>query len=1107
MKTPALRIVVGLFVACAAVQILSTLHLRAVSATIVISQVYGGGGNSGATYKNDFIELYNRGTTAVDVTGWTVQYASSSGSSWQQTALSGMIAPGTYYLVQEAQGAGGTVDLPTPNATGTIAMSSSTGKVALVSSSAALSGTCPTGVVDFVGFGAANCSETAPTPALSNTTAALRKSNGAQDTDNNSLDFLVGAPNPRNSPPLDAPPKVTSIAPANGTTDVVSDANIVVTFSEPVNVTGSWFSLTCTVSGSVAAAVSGGPTTFTIDPANVLAFGENCTFTVYAAQVSDQDSNDPPDTMTSNVTSGFSVGDPCSKPFTPIYEIQGSGATVAITGSVTTKGVVVGDFEGPSPALRGFFIQDPLGDGNPATSDGIFVFEGSNANSVSLGDVVVIKGTAGENQGQSQVSVGTITACGAGSVEPTDVTLPFATADYPERYEGMLVRLSQTLVVSDTYSLGRFGQVLLSSGARLRQPTDIADPGAAALAVQVVNDLNQIILDDASQAQNPDPVVFARGGQPLSASNTLRAGDTATGVVGVLNYTWGGNSSSPNAYRVRPVNALGGSFNFEPVNGRPAAPAPAGTLRVLSANLLNYFNSFNPSTTVPGCFGGVGGDQMDCRGADNQTEFDRQWPKTVAALLASNPDVLALTELENDGYGADSAIQHLVDQLDAATAPGTWAFIDIDAGTGEPNAAGTDAIKSAIFYKPAKLTPVGTTAALNSVEFVNGGNSTPGGRPSLAQAFEQVSNGARFVLVVNHFRSKADSCDIKDIGDGQGGCSLVRKNQATVLAQWLATNPTDGHTSNVLLVGDFNAYTKEDPMVVLGDAGYANLVDPNEYSYVFDGQWGSLDHALASAGFKGQVHLATSFHINADEPSVLDYNTNFKTAGQIAGFYAPDMYRAADHDQLIVDASLENGAPTVGIDGKPITMKQSETITLHATGVDPEGGPVSYAWDLDNNGTFETSGQEVPFSGAGKFGPVTVAVQATDAWGLTATDTATITVYFDWDGFFPPVENDPAWNVAKAGSAVPLKFTLGGDQGLAIFATGFPVSQLLDCTSGELGGTESATVNPGHSGLTYDAGQYTYAWKTEKSWAGTCRVVTVTLVDGSTRQVFFTFKK
>lgn len=177
---------------------------------LVVSQVYGGGGNSGATYKNDFVELYNAGTTAVPVNGWSVQYASSTGTSWQVTTLSGTVQPGAYYLVQESAGTGGTTALPTPDAAGTIAMSATAGKVALVNGATALAGACPTGgatVVDFVGYGsAANCAEgSGPTATLSNTTAALRKNNGQQNTNDNAADFAVGAPTPRNSGVVTAP--------------------------------------------------------------------------------------------------------------------------------------------------------------------------------------------------------------------------------------------------------------------------------------------------------------------------------------------------------------------------------------------------------------------------------------------------------------------------------------------------------------------------------------------------------------------------------------------------------------------------------------------------------------------------------------------------------------------------------------------------------------------------------------------------------------------------------------------------------------------------------------------------------------------------------------
>ena len=187
---------------------------------VVISQVYGGGGNSGATYTNDFVELHNRTSSPVSITGWSVQYASSTGTTWQKTTLSGTIAPGGFYLVQQAAGAGGTTPLPTPDATGSIAMSGTAGKVALTTNDTLIAGGtgCPSvvqGAVDIVGYGSAtNCSESAPTATLSNPTAALRNALGCTDTDNNASDFTIGAPAPRNgaSPAaLCGPPPATHL--------------------------------------------------------------------------------------------------------------------------------------------------------------------------------------------------------------------------------------------------------------------------------------------------------------------------------------------------------------------------------------------------------------------------------------------------------------------------------------------------------------------------------------------------------------------------------------------------------------------------------------------------------------------------------------------------------------------------------------------------------------------------------------------------------------------------------------------------------------------------------------------------------------------------------
>ncbi len=978
----------------------------AASTSVVISEVYGGGGNSGATFTNDFIELYNLSASPVDLTGWSVQYASSAGTTWQTTALSGTIPVGGFYLVQEAAGAGGTTPLPAPNATGNIPMSATAGKVALVNSTTALAGSCPT-AIDFLGYGTANCFETAAVGALSNTTSASR-SNPAVDTDNNSADFAVGAPNPR-----DAAPAISATSPANGGIDIAVASDVTIAFNEPVNVTGTWFGISCTVSGAHTATVTGGPTTFTINPDVDFANSDSCTVSVVGANVTDADPNDPPDTA-ADANFGFTTTsgvDPCTLAYTPAYSIQGDGATTPTPGAVTTQGVVVGDYEGPAPTLRGFYLQDATGDGNAATSDGIFIFNANN-NSVVLGDVVRVSGTAAEFQEQTQVSASTVVNCGTGSVNPVDVTLPVASTTYLERFEGMLVRFPQALFVTEMFQLGRFGHVTMSSGGRLAQPTNVVAPGAPANALQLANNLNRIIVDDALQNQNPDPLLFGRGGNPLSAANTLRGGDSASGMVGILTYTWAGNNASPNNYRLRPINALGGGVpNFQPTNPRPASiPAVGGEISVATLNLLNYFNTFT------GCTFGVGGGTADCRGAGSQLEFDRQWPKTVEAVLGSDADVIGINEIENDGYGQSSAIVHLVGKLNEATSPGTFAFVDFDAASGQTNALGTDAIKVGLIYRVGSVSPVGTSAVLNTLAFVNAGDSGPRNRATYVQAFADTSGGT-FVVTGNHLKSKGSACDAPDAGDGQGNCAIVRNNAVNELIEFLTSDPTGTSERDILILGDLNSYAMETPITTLLQAGYSNLVrdylGDGAYSFAFDGQWGYLDHAMGYSILNDQVTGVGEWHINADEPSILDYNVDFKSVNQISLFYAADEIRSADHDPLVVGLDL---VPTY------------------------------------NFGGFQT--------------PFTAAV-----------------------------------NVENAGRNLPVKFSLGGNFGLSVVERS--VWLITNCTTGGVTGTEVASGT-----LTYSAssGSYTFEIKSTKSWKNQCRILELTLNDGTFHRLAFRFR-
>jgi predicted extracellular nuclease len=698
---------------------------------------------------------------------------------------------------------------------------------------------------------------------------------------------------------------------------------------------------------------------------------------------------------------------------TPTYTIQGTVETSPYMNQVvTTQGIVVGDYEGGvSPQIRGFFIQDVTGDSNTTTSDGLFVYNGSSDN-VALGDLVRITGTVSEYQGQTQITPSAITILShSNTLPPTNINLPFATSTTPEQYEGMLVRFNQTLYVTEHYQLGRFGEVLLSSGTRLYQPSNIVLPGAPAIAMQAINNLNQILMDDATNTENPDPIVFGRNQLGLSASNTLRGGDTITDLVGVFMFTWGGNATfSPNAYRIRPINALGGNLpNIVAANPRPSTPNPVGgTLKVVGMNVLNYFNSFS------GCYpSGTG--TGDCRGAGDAAEFTRQSDKLVNVITTINPDVLGVAEMENDGYGATSAIQDLVNKLNAKVGvPGTYAFIDVDAAIGHAHALGNDAIKVDFIYKPATVTPVGSTAVLDSVAFVNGGDGSPRNRVSLLQAFQQNSTGERFLANINHFKSKGSACDVPDSGDGQANCPIVRTNAANALTAWLGTNPTGTGDPDIVILGDLNSYAREDPIRALESAGFTNMVkhfgDNNSYSYVYDGQWGYLDYALGSTSLLAQTRGVTEFHINSDEPAILDYNTDYKSIGQQASLYSSDPFRSSDHDPIIVGLNLDTVSPTVTINhaisqadptgASPVnfTVIFSEPVTGFATGdVTVSGtagatiGTVTEA--APNNGTT----YNVAVSGMTAYGTVTASVaagKALDAAGnsnLASTTSGTVT--------------------------------------------------------------------------------------------------------------------
>ena len=884
---------------------------------LVVSQAYGGGGNSGAPYTNDFIELFNGGTADVPLAGMSLQYASATGTgnfgatATQLTELSGVLQPGQYLLVHEAGGANG-VPLPATDVVDTtpIPMAAGAGKVALVTGTSTLgcnggSTTCDVAqlsrIVDLVGYGTgtggANFFEgTGAAPTLSNTTAALRAGNGCQDTDVNSADFTAGTPIPRNTSSTfhscveDLGPSVSATSPENGATGVALTANVSVTFSEPVNVTGDWFAIVCATSGTHTATASGGPTTFTLDPASNFAANEQCTVTIRSASVSDVDDNDPPDLMEADHVFGFRTADPfvCGNPATKIHAIQGAGlASDRVGQTVQIEGVVVGDYQRTPSEFDGFYVQeeDADVDDNTATSEGIFVFRGGV--DVNVGDKVRVRGNVAEFSGLTQISsITALSVCpGGGAVTPAAASLPVSNVNDHERTEGMLVRMPQELTVAEVFNLGRFGEVSLSGVGRLYSPTAVAAPGAPALAVGAQNARSRIILDDGNNQQNIDPTRYPFGG--LSATNTLRVGDTVAGTLtGVMDFRFSN-------YRLQPVGAV----SFTATNERTASPDPVGgNLKIASFNVLNYFNG-----------DGLGGGFPTARGANTPFELERQRAKIVSALKAMNADVVGLMELENDA-APNSAIEDLVAGLNAAMGAGTYSFVD----TG---VIGGDAIKVALIYKPAAVTPIRDWKIITSA--VDPRFDETRSRPALAQTFQHVATGERFTPVVNHLKSKSSAClpDDPDTGDGSGNCNGTRTRAAAALVDWIETDPTASGDPDFLIMGDLNAYTFETPITTVVDAGYTNLVRKygglKAYSYVFNGESGYLDHALATPSLEAQVTGVTDWHINPDEPVVLDYNVEFKTANQVSSFYAPGPYRASDHDPVVIGVQFTTSFETM----------------------------------------------------------------------------------------------------------------------------------------------------------------------------------------------------
>lgn len=818
----------------------SALAAPSVTAPVVINEVYGGGGNAGAAFNRDFIELVNKTTAAVDLSTWSVQYASAAGTSWStKTNLTGSIPAGGRIIVGGASGATGapiTADID-----GAINLSGSQGKVALVDNQTALPGTTCTDacsdlpqVVDFVGYGAANdWAGTAAAPGTSNATSVSRNSTST-NTANNVADFTAGTPTPGAGTP---PPPGTPVAKT-------------------------------------------------------------------------------------------------------IAEVQGTGSTSPLVGeNVILKGVVTAAY--PTGGFHGFYLQTQGTGPEPSASgasDGIFVFQAVTSTPLDadafVGNYVEVTGKVSEFSGLTEVTAAAADIVDAGEdFSPVQaLTVPWPTTDAGrESLEGMLFQPTGDYTVTNTFATNQFGEVGLAVGDHpLLQSTEVAAPRSPeAAAVAADNAKRAVTLDDGASSNftassfsasvcgvRPIPCVLNGDLTPAYVSDTepVRVGEAATFTAPVVvDYRFNLWRFQPTAQVVGPDNATSPA-SFE--NTRTAAPDTGdinqlGTadLKVASFNVLNYFTDLGDQD--PACLayydrddnGVTVRDGCDRRGAWDAGDLARQTEKEVSAITALDADVVGLMEIENSakfGHPRDAALAALVAALNAKAGAGTWAFVP--SSTDLPSADDQDFITNAIIYQPAKVMRVDRSRAL-------GDQSGPtqafgNAREPIAQTFKKKTGKAdKFLFVVNHFKSKGSAGPFpgdEDTGDGQGASVTSRILQAQALRDWVPGVAAEYGAKAIVMAGDYNSYTMEDPLDVLYRAGYTDVgstFDPSSYSYSFSGLSGSLDHILVNDYALRMSTGADHWNINSGESVALEYSRyNYHATD----FHRSGPYRSSDHDPVVL---------------------------------------------------------------------------------------------------------------------------------------------------------------------------------------------------------------
>ena len=604
----------------------------------------------------------------------------------------------------------------------------------------------------------------------------------------------------------------------------------------------------------------------------------------------------------------------CGDEATLISAIQGSESSSAEVGnSVIIEAIVTGT------RTDGFFVQEEAADydGDDNTSEGLFI-EGSVE--VEIGNLVRLYGEVEENYGMTTLAMDNDVSalnCGVADIAAAvELSMPYE-LDL-ETVEGMVVSVTDATVTS-TNNLWRFGEIVVSDSIK-RQPSDVAAPlSDAYTSAQESSETSLLTIEDNSSSQYPDALNYF---PTFSYANAIRIGDSIF-ASGPLNYSFG-------TYRINPSDVI------EVTSSREANPAVTeGNLSIATFNVLNYFNGEVDEN------GDVTFDYDENRGADNAVAFELQQGRIVEAIVNLNADVVGLMEIENDGFGEDSAIQALVNAINEELGDSEqYSFI----ATSDGSEIGTDAITVGLLYKASVVTPEGdATIVAMPVQQIDE-DSLARMRPSLLQSFVHTESDKTFLVAVNHFKSKGSQCaedmaeEPSEITTIQGSCNAFRVSAAVTLGNALSD---ENLPERKVILGDLNAYSAEDPVAVLTDYtpesrgytittavntamndgasveiessfGYHNLAeefDEEGFSYWFYGteQVGSLDHVLASEAMLADAIDGSHWNINSVEAYQLQYDQALRFYPDEEGYAFTDVgpFRSSDHDPFIATFNLQ----------------------------------------------------------------------------------------------------------------------------------------------------------------------------------------------------------